>query len=145
MRYIITVWVYARLPLELLLHGCDTACVLVISSGRRAYTQTVMMYRIVYNLVDIPYSITSLYLSSNQRPFTKISGTTHKNYSVQDIILPTSHTPLEPTTWKCGGSRHPRQLQGLSCLGQLSSKFTTVFILLTCTVHRRHPHPKVRE
>jgi hypothetical protein len=24
------------------------------SSGRRAYTQTVMMYRIVYNLVDIP-------------------------------------------------------------------------------------------
>jgi len=24
-------------------------------------------------------------------------------------------------------------------IGQLSSKFTTVFILLTCTVHRRHP------
>jgi hypothetical protein len=34
MRYIITVWVYARLPLELLLHGCDTASVLVISSGK---------------------------------------------------------------------------------------------------------------
>jgi hypothetical protein len=95
----------------------------------------------------IPYNITSSYLSSNQRPFTKIPGTTHKNYSVQDIILPTSHTPLEPTTWKCGGSRHPRQLQGLSCLGQLSSKFATVFILLTCTVHRCHPHghPKVWE
>jgi hypothetical protein len=28
---------------------------------------------------------------------------------------------------------------------QLSSKFSTVFIFLTCTVHRRHPHPKVRE
>jgi hypothetical protein len=52
------------------------------------------------------------HLSSNQRPFTTIPGTTHKNYSVQDIILSTSHTPLEPTTWKCGGSRHPRQLQG---------------------------------
>jgi len=35
----------------------------------------------------------------------------------------------------------------LSCLGQLSCKFITVFILLTytVTVHRRHPHSKVRE
>jgi hypothetical protein len=24
-------------------------------------------------------------------------------------------------------------------------QFTTAFIFLTCTVHRRHPHPKVRE
>ena len=33
----------------------------------------------------------------------------------------------------------------LSCLGQFLSKFTTVVNLLTCTVHRRHHHPKVRE
>ena len=33
----------------------------------------------------------------------------------------------------------------LSCLGQLSYKFTIVFILLTCTVHKRHPESKVRE
>ena len=32
---------------------------------------------------------------------------------LQCIILPTSHTPLELTTWKCGGSRHSRQLQRL--------------------------------
>jgi hypothetical protein len=41
-------------------------------------------------------------LPSNQRPFTTIPGTKHKNYSVQDIILPTCHMLLEPTTWKCG-------------------------------------------
>ena len=57
------------------------------------------------------------HLSSNHRPFTTISGMTHKNYSVQDIILPISHTPLEPTTWKCGGSRHSRQLQGSAVYG----------------------------
>jgi hypothetical protein len=37
---------------------------------------------------------------------------THKIYSVQDIIFSTIHTPLEPTSGKCGGSRHPRLLQG---------------------------------
>jgi hypothetical protein len=71
---------------------------------------------------DVPHSVQPCWytsgtplqphLPSNQRPFTTIPGTTHKNYSVQDIILPTSHTPLEPTTWMCGGSRHSRQLQG---------------------------------
>ena len=81
---------------------------------RRAYAQRVMMYRIVYNLVDIPAEHHLNGTSSNQRPFTTIPGTTHKNYSVQDIILPTSHAPLEPTTWKCGGSRHPRQVQNQS-------------------------------
>ena len=62
------------------------------------------------------------HLSLNQRPFTTISGITHKNYSVQDIILQTSHTPLEPTTWKCGRNRHPRQLQGSAVYG--NSHFT---------------------
>jgi hypothetical protein len=51
------------------------------------------------------------HLSLNQRPFTTISCMTHKNYSAHDIILQTRHTPLEPTTWKCGGSRQHRQLQ----------------------------------
>jgi hypothetical protein len=61
---------------------------------------------------DVPHSVQSCWytsgippqphLPSNQRPFTTIPGTTHKNYSVQDTILPTSHTPLEPTTEKCG-------------------------------------------
>ena len=60
---------------------------------------------------------TSTHLSSNHRPFTTISGITHKNYSVQDIILPISHTPLEPTTWKCGGSRHPSQIQDSAVYG----------------------------
>jgi hypothetical protein len=60
-----------------------------------------MMYRIVYNLVDIPAEHHLNGTSSNQRPFTTIPGTTHKNYSVQDIILPTSHTPLEPTNDCC--------------------------------------------
>jgi hypothetical protein len=70
---------------------------------------------------DVPHSVQPCWytsrtppqphLPSNQRPFTTIPGTTHKNYSAQDNILPTSHTPLEPTTWKCGGNRHPRQLQ----------------------------------
>ena len=122
-----------RLPLEI--------------TSTQAVSQTVMMYRSVQPCWYTSGTPPQPHLSSNQRPFTKIPGTTHKNYSVQDIILPTSHTPLEPTTWKCGGSRHPRQLQALSCLGQLSSKFATVFILLTCTVHRCHPHghPKVWE
>jgi hypothetical protein len=60
--------------------------------SRRAYAQTAMMYRIAYNLVDIP---AEHHLSSNQMQFTTIPGTTHKNYSVQDIIFSTSHTPLE--------------------------------------------------
>jgi hypothetical protein len=103
---------------------------------------------------DVPHSIQPRWytsgtppqphLSSNQRPFTTIPGTTHKNYSVQDIILLTSHTPLEPTTRKCGGIRHPRQIQGSAVYGN-SHLNLHVFNLLTCTVHKRHPHPKLRE
>jgi hypothetical protein len=81
--------------------------------SRRAYARTVMMYRIVYNLVDIPaeHHLNSTSLRT-MRPFIMIPCTTHKNYSVQDIIFSTSHTPLEPITEKCDGSRHHRQLQG---------------------------------
>jgi hypothetical protein len=82
-----------------------------LQSGR-AYAQTVMMYRSVQSCWYTSGTPPQPHLSSTQRPFTTIPGTTHKNDSVQDIILPTSHTPLEPTTWKCGGSRHPSQLQG---------------------------------
>jgi hypothetical protein len=82
---------------------------------------------------DVPHSVQPCWhtsgappqphLSSNQRPFTTIPGTTHKNYSVQDTILPTNHTPLEPTTWKCGRSRHPRQLQGSVVMGNSHLNF----------------------
>ena len=51
----------------------------------------------VYNLVDIYLNVPAEHhLSSNQRPFTAIPGTTHKNYSVQDIIFSTS---IRPSVW----------------------------------------------
>ena len=54
--------------------------------SRRAYDRTVMMYRIVYNLVDIAaehhLNRTSL---RTMRLFIMIPCTTHKNYSVQNI------------------------------------------------------------
>ena len=119
-----------RLPLEI--------------TSTQAVSQTVMVYRSVQPCWYTSGTPPQPHLSSNQRPFTKIPGTTHKNYSVQDIILLTSHTPLEPTTRKCGGIRHPRQIQGSAVYGN-SHLNLHVFNLLTCTVHKRHPHPKLRE
>jgi len=68
---------------------------------RRAYAQTVMMYPIVYNLIDIPaehhLNRTSLRTRGHSLRFLvpqELQCTGH-NFS-------TSHTPLEPTTEKCG-------------------------------------------
>jgi hypothetical protein len=82
----------------------------------------------IFSPNDVPHSVQPCWYTSgtppqphfpsNQRPFTTIPGTTHKNYSVQDIILLTSHTPLEPTTRKCGGIRHPRQIPVSSLTGK---------------------------
>jgi hypothetical protein len=59
------------------------------------------------------------------------------------------HVPLIILLYYVGtGPLHDKsnlRRASLSCLGQLSSKFTTVFIILACTVRRRHPHSKVRE
>jgi hypothetical protein len=80
--------------------------------SRRAYAQRVMMYHIVYNLVDIPaehhLSRTSLRTRGHSQHFwyhTQELQCTGHHFSI-------SHTHLEPTTGKCGGSRHPKQLQG---------------------------------
>jgi hypothetical protein len=82
--------------------------------SRRAYAQTVMLYCIVYNLVDIPaehhLNRTSLRTRGHSLWFL---CTTHKNHvQCTGHNFSTSYTPLEPTTEKCGGSWHPRQLQG---------------------------------
>jgi hypothetical protein len=76
--------------------------------SRRAYAQRVMMY----NLVDISAEHHLSRTSLRNRGHSLRFLVPHTRTSVQDIILPTSHTPLEPTTWKCDGSRHPIQLQG---------------------------------
>ena len=98
------------------------------SSGRRANAQTMIMYRIVYNLVDIPAEHHLNRTSLRTRGHSLRFPVPHTRTSVQDIILPTSHTPLEPTTWKCGGSRHPGQLQGSSVYGNTHLNLELFFL-----------------
>jgi hypothetical protein len=81
--------------------------------SRQAYAQIVMMYRIVYSLVDIPAEYhpnrTTLRTRGHSLRFlVPLTRTT----VYRNSFFSTSHTPLEPTTEKCGGRRHPRQLQG---------------------------------
>jgi hypothetical protein len=73
---------------------------------------TTKQTNICRDIDDVPHSVQPCWytsgippqphLPSNQRPFTTIPCTTHTNYSVQDIILSTSRTPLVSTTEKCG-------------------------------------------
>ena len=82
----------------------------------RAYDQTVMMYHIVYNLVDIPAEHHLNRTSVRTRVYSLRFLVPHTRTTLQCTghHFSTSHMPLEPATGKCGGRRHPRQLQGLA-------------------------------
>ena len=106
--------------------------------SRRVYAQTVIMYRIMYNLVDIPaehhLNRTSLRTRGHSLRFLVPHTRT--------TVYRTSFFPQAICLWNqlhvhFSGNRYPRQLSRLSYLGQLSSKITTVFNLLTCTVHTK--------
>ena len=97
--------------------------------SRRAYAQTVMLY----NLVDI----------SAEHHLNRTSLRTRGH--TQELVYRISFFPQVIRLWNQLPGSVVEADSRLSCLGQFSSKFTTVFILLTSTVHRRHPHPKLRE
>ena len=93
--------------------GCNYGW-LYEASHSTIYSTIKTMYRIVYNLVDIPaehhLNRTSLRTRGHSLWFL---CTTHKNHvQCTGHNFSPSYTPLEPTTEKCGGSWHPRQLQG---------------------------------